>query len=110
MDEKEICYSKRTGFSCPWNVVQILTWLMYVVCTGWAFYLTGSDRMGLSDGNIPLFVKIIMTIVSVFLTFITMHTDPTDELFYADWNPKTDCSTKYSLLTKRMERRGHWFL
>lgn len=86
MPEKEPNSDKLSGFSCPWDLVQILTWTLYFISSGWIFFVVGSDKQGLADSNIPLFVKILLTITTTTLTTVCSITDPTDELFYLDWN------------------------
>ena len=77
---------RLSGFRCPWDIVQILTWLFYFVASGWTFYLAGSEKAGLEQSDIPLFIKIVMTLFTCSVTVVCTVTDPSDELFYLDWN------------------------
>jgi hypothetical protein len=86
MTEPEPNSDKLSGFKCPWDIMQILTWLLSFVVSGWIFFLTGSDKGGLNQSVIPLFAKIITTLFTVTVTIVCTTTDPTDELFYLDWN------------------------
>lgn len=97
MGEHEPHSGKLSGFKCPWDSVQVTTWILYFASTGWTFYLAGSDRGGLSDSNAPLFVKIVLTLFTCTITAVCAITDPTDELFYLDWNGEDSLKdNKYS--------------
>lgn len=86
MVEAEAYTGRLNGFRCPWDIVQITSWLAYFLITGWSFFITGSERSGLSDSNAPLFLKIVFTIGTMTLTLLCAITDPTDQLYYLDWN------------------------
>lgn len=86
MTEREPGSDRLSGCKWPWDILQIVSWLLYLVASGWTFFIAGSDRGSLGGSHMLLFAKIVLTLFTCIITIINAITDPTDEFFYKDWN------------------------
>jgi hypothetical protein len=77
----------RTGFTPPWDCLQVISWLLYSVVSGYVLWAILNNRINFSTNVLLIVFKCFLSLCSVMLVIWVTCKDPTDELFYKNLDP-----------------------
>lgn len=72
----------RSGLSLPWDALQVSSWVVYLLNTGFCTFAIFQHQSG--GGFIVWFIcKAVLGCATIAATLRAVFSDPTDELFYS---------------------------
>lgn len=77
----------RTGFTPPWDLLQVLSWFIYALVSGYLIWIIVANKVGVSYPVTLVVVKSCATFLAGVCAVWVTCSDPTDELFYKSLDP-----------------------